>query len=130
MGRDERRSRHLDKESGMKTKVAATVSCIVTGALAASVAGAQPVFVVETLPAHEVLLTEQSRDGANTGRPTLVEFGPDYGFVDRSRVNDAMPGEVLVLQHAVPVPHPMRVGPANAGTNPTGSELSGQNSGQ
>ena len=114
----------------MKMKVATTLSCVVTGALAAGLAAAQPVFVVETPPAHEVLLTEQSRDGANTGRPTLVEFGPDYGFVDRSRVNDAMPGEVIVLHHAVPVPHPMRVGPANAGTNPTGSELSGQNSGQ
>ena len=38
--------------------------------------------------------------------------------------------EVVVLHHAVPVPHPMRVGPANAGTNPTGTELTGQNSGQ
>jgi hypothetical protein len=113
----------------MKMRVAATVPCIVTG-FAASVACAQPVLVVETPPAHQVLLTEQSRDGANTGRPTLVEFGPDYGFVDRSRVNDATAGEVIVLHHAVPVPHPMRVGPANAGTNPTGTELTGQNSGQ
>jgi hypothetical protein len=45
-------------------------------------------------------------------------------------VNDAMPGEVVVLRKAVPVPHPMRVGAANAGTNPSGTELAGQNSGQ
>ena len=114
----------------MKMKVAVAGSCIVAGALAASVADAQPVLVVETPPSREVMLTEQSRDGANTGRPTLVEVGPDYGVVDRSRVNDAMPGEVVVLHHAVPVPHPMRVGPANGGTNPTGTELTGQNSGQ
>jgi hypothetical protein len=114
----------------MMMKVAATFSCALTGALSAGLATAQPVFIVETPPAHEVLLTEQSRDGQNTGRPTMIEVGPDYGFVDRSRVNDVMPGEVVVLRNAVPVPHPMRVGAANAGTNPSGTELAGQNSGQ
>ena len=102
----------------------------VAGILASGIAAAQSFLIVEVPSQNEVLLTEQSRDGINTGRPTLVEAAPDYNLVDPSRVTDAGPGEVVVLHSAVPVPHPMRVGPANSGTNPTGTELQGQNSGQ
>ena len=103
---------------------------VFAGALVAMNASAQPLLIVEAQPRSQVLVTEQSRDGFDTGRPTLVEVRPGIALVDRSRVNDAHPGEVVVLRNAVPVPHPMRVGAANAGTNPTGTELAGQNSGQ
>jgi hypothetical protein len=99
-------------------------------ALASAAATAQPLMIVEAQPRSQVLVTEQSRDGVATGRPTLVEVRPGVALVDRSRVNDAQPGEVVVLRNAVPVPHPMRVGAANTGTNPSGTELAGQNSGQ
>jgi len=109
-------------------------TCIAAWALAgmfvSGVAAAQSFLIVEAPPQNEVLLTEQSRDGINTGRPTLVEAAPDYTLVDRSRVNDVAPGDVVVLHSAVPVPHPSRLGPANSGTNPSGTELAGQNSGQ
>ena len=100
------------------------------GVFATGVATAQSFLIVEVQPQNEVLLTEQSRDGVNTGRPTMVEVAPSYSLVDRSRVNDVEPGDVVVLHSAVPVPQPRRVGPANSGTNPTGTELQGQNSGQ
>jgi hypothetical protein len=111
------------KRTGMATIAWAVV-------FASGVATAQSFLIVEAQPQNEVLLTEQSRDGFNTGRPTLVEVAPDYSLVDRSRVNDVGPGDVVVLHSAVPVPQPRRVGPANSGTNPTGTELQGQNSGQ
>lgn len=110
------------------TRIAA--ACALAAALASGAAQSQAFLIVESQPSNEVLLTEQSRDGVNTGRPTMVELGPDRGFLDRSRVNDVEPGEVVVLHSAVPVPHASRVGPANSGTNPTGTELQGQNSGQ
>ena len=111
----------------MNTTRIATALALAT--LAAGGAGAQPLMIVEVQPRSQVLVTEQSRDGFDTGRPTLVEVRPGVTLVDRSRVNDARPGEVVVLRKGVPVPHPMRVGSANAGTNPSGTELAGQNSG-
>ena len=102
----------------------------VAGTLGAAEATAQAFLIVEAQPRSQVLVAEQSRDGLDTGRPTLVEVRPGVTLIDRSRVNDASPGEVVVLRKAVPMPHPMRVGAANAGTNPSGTELAGQNSGQ
>ena len=105
-------------------------SWALVGMFASGVAAAQSFLIVEAPAQNEVLLTEQSRDGINTGRPTMVEVAPEHSLVDRSRVNDVEPGDVVVLHSAVPIPHPVRVGPANSGTNPTGTELQGQNSGQ
>ena len=105
-------------------------AALALAALASGGATAQSFLIVEAQPRSQVLMTEQSRDGFATGRPTLVEVRPGIALVDRSRVNDAQPGEVVVLRNAVPVPHPMRVGAANTGTNPSGTELAGQNSGQ
>ena len=103
---------------------------VAAGTLAAGHAAAQAFLIVEAQPRTQVLVTEQSRDGFDTGRPTLVEVRPGATMIDRSRINDVQPGDVVVLHKAVPVPHPARVGPANGGTNPSGTELAGQNSGQ
>ena len=110
-----------------KTRIAAAFAF---AALVAGGAAAQAFLIVEASPRSQVLVTEQSRDGWDTGRPTLVEVRPNVTLIDRSRINDAQPGDVIVLHKAVPVPHPMRVGAANGGTNPSGTELAGQNSGQ
>ena len=96
----------------------------------ASAAHAERVVVVEAPPPSAVLLTEQTRNGVDTGHPTLVEVRPGYGLVDGSAVIDARPGEIVELRRAVPVPRGHRVGPSNSGTNPTGTELAGQNGGQ
>lgn len=104
--------------------------CALAGALVSGPASAQAFLIVEVTPRSQVLMTEQSRDGWDNGRPTLVEVRRDATLIDRSRINDAQPGDVIVLHKAVPVPHPMRVGAANTGTNPSGTELAGQNSGQ
>ena len=112
----------------MRTTMIAAAA--IASAVGAAGASGQAFLIVEASPRSQVLMTEQSRDGFDNGRPTLVEVRPGATLIDRSRVNDAQPGDVVVLHKAVPVPHPMRVGAANTGTNPTGTELAGQNSGQ
>ena len=112
----------------MRTTIIAAAA--IAAAVGAAGASGQAFLIVEASPRSQVLMTEQSRDGFDNGRPTLVEVRPGATLIDRSRVNDAQPGDVVVLHKAVPVPHPMRVGAANTGTNPTGTELAGQNSGQ
>ena len=97
----------------------------------ATAAHADRVVVVESPPPRStVLLTEQTRNGIDTGHPTLLEVRPGYGLVDGSAVIDARPGQVVELRRGVPVPRGHRVGPANSGTNPSGTELAGQNGGQ
>lgn len=113
------------------------LACAIAAA-SASVASAERVVVVESSPPPAVLATpptvvllaEQSRNGLETGHPTLVELRPGYSIVDRSAVIDARPGDVVDLHDAVPVPRGYRVGPSNDATNPTGTELAGQNGGQ
>lgn len=105
-----------------------TLACALV--IGAGAANADRIVVVEAPPPSSVLLTEQTRNGVPTGHPTLVEVRPGYGLVDRSAVIDARPGEIVELRRAVPVPRSHRVGPSNSATNPSGTELAGQNGGQ
>ena len=115
-----------------------TVLACALAAACATGASAERVVLVESspppaalhAPPSAVLLAEQSRNGFATGHPTMVELHPGFSVVDRSAVIDARPGDVVELNHAVPVPRAYRVGAANSATNPTGTELLGQNGGQ